>query len=249
MSEIQSLARGLAILDRLAETPEGLSTTEIAEVFEMDKGNASRFIRTLAKYGFAEKDPETRRYSLGPQIVRLSRAILTRMSLRETAKPYLNGLIEQTGECAHLAILVQGQALYIDQAESPQTLRVSTGVGTMAPLHCTALGKILLAFSEAPVNEELETFTPRTITNQTLLQHHLEQVKNQGYAIDDEEYEPGVRCVAVPVLDYREKCVAAMGISGPTSRISLEKLPGITKIVKEIGNSLSARLSFKNKES
>lgn len=245
MSEIQTLARGLQIINALAEAQDGMSITELAERFSVDKGNMSRFVQTLANYGFAEKAPDTRRYYLGPQVVRLSRSLLARMELREVAKPFLDELVKATGECAHLAILAQGQALYIDQAESPSALRVTTGVGTMAPLHCTALGKVLLAFANAPAPEHLGSYTIRTIVDAGTLQAHLDRVRKQGYAIDDEEFEPGVRCIAVPVYDFRSRCVAAAGISGPTSRMSLEGMPGIAQAVQEIGKALSARLSFR----
>ena len=245
MAEIQTLARGLIILEKLAEAPNGLGITELAEEFSVDKGNMSRLLQTLANYGFAKKDEDSRKYTLGPQIVRLSRIVLTRMPLRETAKPYLKELVAATGECAHLAIAAQGQALYIDQEESPSSLRVTTWVGTLAPLYCTALGKVLLSFAHNPLPEKLQVYTVRTITDLALLQHHLELVRNQGYAIDDEEYEVGVRCIAVPVYDYRDKCVAAVGISGPTSRLTLELLPKMTQIVQDIGKALSLRLSFK----
>lgn len=246
MAEIQTLARGLMILEKLAEAPNGLGITELAEEFGMDKGNMSRVLQTLANYGFAEKVEDTRKYVLGPQIVRLSRIVLTRMPLRETAKPYLKELVQSTGECAHLAIVAQGQALYIDQEEPLSSLRVTTGVGTLAPLYCTALGKVLLAFAHAPIPEKLSAYTIRTITDHALLRSHIEWVRSHGYAIDDEEYEIGVRCIAVPVFDYRDKCVAAIGISGPTSRLTLENLPKMAQVVQEIGKSLSARLSFKS---
>lgn len=246
MANIQSLARGLMILIRLAEAPEGLGITELADEYHVDKASMSRLLQTLAVHGFAEKEAGGRRYILGPQIIRLSRMVLTRMPLRETAKPYLRQLVDATGECAHLAILAQGQALYIDQVESPSALRVTTGVGHLAPLYCTALGKILLAFAVAPMPDTLKQYTPRTITDPKSLQHHIETVKNQGYAIDDEEYDLGVRCVAVPVFDYRDKCVGAMGISGPVSRLPLENLPRVISSVQEIGKSLSSVLSFKS---
>jgi DNA-binding IclR family transcriptional regulator len=245
MAEIKSLARGLAILTRLAEAPDGLRITELAGEFGVDKGSMSRLVRTLANHGFAEKDPETHRYVLGPQIVRLSRSLIKRMTLRDAAKPYLRQVVEATGECAHLAVIAQGQAFYIDQVESPASLRVSTGVGTLAPLHCTALGKILLAFADMPIGEDLKTYTARTITDPKMLIHHLQKVRGEGYAIDDEEYELGIRCIAVPVFDFRNKCIAAFGISGPTSRVTLEKIPELSHVVQEIGKALSARLSFK----
>lgn len=246
MAEVQTLARGLMILDKLAESPDGLGITELAEMFAVDKGSMSRVLQTLSSYGFAEKDDKTRKYLLGPQIVRLSRTVLTRMPLRETAKPFLQKLVDVTGECAHLAILTRGEALYIDQAESPSALRVTTGVGTLAPLHCTALGKILLAYANATFADHFESYTFRTITDPGAVRHHIDQVRAQGYAMDDEEYNLGVRCIAVPVFDYRERCVASVGISSPTSRMPLESVANSVKIVMEIGQSLTDRLSFKD---
>ncbi|HVO69810.1 MAG TPA: IclR family transcriptional regulator [Aggregatilineaceae bacterium] len=244
MAEIQSLARGLKIMELLSAAENGISITELADQIGVDKSSASRLVRTLAIYGYAEQDTATRRYRLGPQIVRLSRSLLTRMPLRDQAKPFLRQLVERTGECSHLAILAQGQALYIDQVESLASLRVNTGVGTLAPLHCTALGKCLLAFGNAPILSELPAFTPRTITDPATLRIHLDQTRRQGYAVDDEEYEYGVRCVAAPVFDFRGKVVGAMGISGPAGRIGLEQLPQIGAIVMEASRALSNRLSF-----
>lgn len=246
MSEVQSLARGLQLLDLLAAADKGeAGVTELADQLGVDKSSAFRLLQTLVKYGYVEQDMETRRYRLGPQIVTLSRRILTRMPLRDQAKPFLRQLVERTGECAHLAIPAQGQTLYIDQVESPATLSVNTGVGTLAPLHCTALGKVLLAYGAEPIPRELRPYTQRTITDPAELRAHLEQTRHWGYAIDDEEFAAGVRCVAVPVWDFRGRVVGAIGISGPSGRMSLERLPGLAAIVAEIGQALSDRLSFK----
>lgn len=244
MAEIQSLARGLAILDILSQSQGGTSITELAEILRVDKGSASRLMSTLAKHGYSERDPLTRRYFLGPQVIRLSGSLLTRMTLRETTRPFLGQLMQRTGECAHLAILAQGKTLYIDQAESPATLRVNVQVGQMAPLHCTALGKVLLAFGNGELPDRLERFTPRTITEQEALRHHLETVRQQGYAVDNEEYDACVCCIAVPVYDYRNKVVGAIGISGPATRLSPEKVPELIATVVEIGKALSSRMSF-----
>ena len=244
MAEIQSLARGLLILDLLSQSPDGASITELAEALSIDKGSASRLVATLANSGYAEKDEVSRRFHLGPQVVALSRSVLTRLPLREAAKPYLRQLMERTGECAHLAVAAQGKALYIDQVESPATLRVNAQVGMMNPLHCTALGKVLLAFGDTPSPLTLESHTPRTITDPQVLQHELELIKQQGYAVDDEEFDTGIRCVAVPALDYRGKLAGALGISGPATRMTRERLPELATIVVEIGRALTERLSF-----
>jgi IclR family transcriptional regulator, KDG regulon repressor len=244
MTEIQSLARGLKILDLLGQASDGVSITELAKTLKVDKGSASRLVSTLARYGYAEKDEVTRRYHLGPQVVGLSRSVLTRLPLREAAKPYLRQLMERTGECAHLAVPAQGKALYIDQVESPATLRVNAQVGTMNPLHCTALGKALLAFGDVEIPGTLERFTPRTIKSKRVLQEHLEEIRRTGYAVDDEEFDPGVRCIAVPVFDFRGKAIGAIGISGPATRITPQRLPQLAGIVVEIGQALSERMTF-----
>jgi IclR family transcriptional regulator, KDG regulon repressor len=244
LSEIKSLARGLVILDYLGQAEQGVGITELAEKMGIDKGSASRLLATLANYGYAEKDSVTRRYRLGPQVVSLSRSVLLRMPLRETAKPYLRQLMESTGECAHLGVVAQGKVLYIDQVESPATLRVNAQVGHMSPLHCTALGKALLAFGDLQLPETLESYTVRTLTDPDILRMNLEQTRKQGYGLDDEEYDYGVRCVAVQVFDFREKVIGAIGISGPAARMTLEKMPEVARMVMEIGRALSDRMRF-----
>ena len=244
MTEIQSLARGLKILEFLSQAQDGVSITELAERLGVDKGSASRLVATLASYGYAEKDERTRRYHLGSQVVSLSRSVLTRLPLREAAKPFLRELMERTGECAHLAVAAQGQVLYIDQVESPATLRVNAEVGTLNPLHCTALGKALLAFGDLQPQDDLRAFTVNTLTDPARLRKNLEQIRSQGYSVDDEEFDPGVRCIAVPVWDFRGKVVASMGISGPATRVTSARLTALAAIVLEVGKSLSERLSF-----
>ena len=245
MTEVQTLARGLKILEKLAGSPDGMGITELANAFGIDKGIMSRTIQTLSSYGFTEKDVNTNKYILGPQVVSLSRAVLTRMPLREMAKPFLQELVDQTGECAHLAILARGEALYIDQVESQSALRVTTSVGTLAPLHCTALGKILLAYGNGALMDDYKSYTFRTLTDPIAIRNHIEQVKSQGYAIDDEEYNLSVRCIAVPIFDYRNRCVASIGVSSPASRLPLENIANVVLVVREIGEALSSRLSFK----
>lgn len=244
MNEIQSLARGLKILDILGQNPDGISITELSERLEVDKGSASRLVATLAAYGYAERDEVTRRYHVGSQIVSLSRSVLNRLPLREAAKPFLRQLMERTGECAHLGVAAQGKVMYIDQVESPVTLRVNAQVGTMNPLYCTALGKILLAFSDLELPAEMPAFTENTIIDPGVLKEHLDQVRRLGYAVDDEEFDIGVRCIAVPVFDFRNKLAGAIGVSGPATRVTLARLPEMTAAVIEIGKALSERMTF-----
>lgn len=241
MSEIQSLARGLKILDLLHQSPGGLSITELAERLEVDKGSASRLMATLVSYGYAEKDPLTRRCHLGPQVVSLGRSALARLPLPAAARPFLRQLMEQTGECAHLGVPAQGKVLYIDQVESPATLRVNAQIGQMSPLHCTALGKALLAFGDLELSTPLEAFTPHTLTDPQALLQHLAEVRQAGYALDDEEFDHGVRCIAAPVFDFQGRLAGSIGISGPATRLTPERLPGLAATVVAVGQALSGR--------
>ena len=244
MTEIQSLARGLRILEILADSPKGVSVTELAELLDLDKGSASRLVSTLTNYGYAEKDPISRRFSLGPQVVSLSRSLLSRLPLREVAKPFLRELMEKTGECAHAGILAQGRVLYIDQVESPASLRVNAEIGSLSPLHCTALGKVMLAYCRGITPETLERFTDRTLTTPEALRRNLETVREKGYAVDDEEFDLGVRCVAAPVFDYREKVIGSIGISGPVTRMTPAKMPDYAGLVVKIADALSEKMRF-----
>lgn len=244
MTEIQSLARGLKILEILAGSTKGVSVTELAETLDLDKGSASRLVSTLANYAYAEKDPISRRYFLGPQVVSLSRSLLARLPLREVAKPYLRELMEKTGECAHAGILTQGRVLYIDQVESPASLRVNAEVGSLAPLHCTALGKVLLAFGRLALPTTLERFTEYTLVTPEALRRNLEAIRAQGFAVDDEEFDLGVRCVAAPIFDFREKVIGSIGISGPLTRMPKEKLATYAELVKQISRALSEKMRF-----
>ena len=244
MAEIQSLAKGLKILNLLERSRQGMGTTEVAARLEIDKSSASRLLHTLANYGFVEQDETSSRYLLGPQLVTLGQHLLNRITLRDYARPSLHELVDKTGECAHLAILAQRQALYIDQVESTAALRVESEVGTLSPLYCTALGKVMLAFRDCCIPDDLKPFTHRTVTDQGTLVAQLEQTRQRGYAIDDEEYNYGVRCVAAPVYDHRRELVGAIGISGPAARVTLERIDEFGTVVKDIASALSTRLGY-----
>jgi IclR family KDG regulon transcriptional repressor len=244
MAEIQSLARGLKILAQLGESSVGCSVTEVAQELGVDKGSASRLVNTLVKYGFAEKDEVSRHFYLGPQVVTLSRSLLARMPLREVAKPYLRELMKNTGECAHIGVLSQGKVLYIDQVESSASLRVNAEVGFMAPLHCTALGKVLLAFGRQPIPENLARFTSATLITREALRKNLDLVVDLGYAVDDEEFDVGVRCIAAPIYDFRNKVIGSIGISGPVTRMIQPRMASLAEQVLVVSHQLSDKMKF-----
>lgn len=246
--EIQSLGRGLDLLCILAATDESMTVTDIAQALGVDKSTAFHLLSTLASRGFVEQNPKDRRYKLGLRIIELSRRTLDRMELRTVARPSLTLLRGQVGESAHLAVLRDGAAVYIDTAETGASLNVKTEVGRSAPLHCTAIGKALAAWlsstelAQVVRSRPLERFTPRTITTMRELELHLEIVRERGYAVYDEEFESGVRCVAAPIRDYTGKVVASLGISGPSVRIALDRIPTIAERVMAAADEVSRLL-------
>src|SRR5512147_1181191 len=164
MGEMQTLARGLQILDLIADADRALGVTEIANLLHLDKSSVSRLVKTLVNYDYVQPDTNSRGYVLGKRIRQISWHYLNRMPVREKAKPYLYRLVEQTGECAHTAVYSEGKALMIDDIEAEASLRVVGGIGRMIPLHCTAVGKALLAFSDLPFPAQLDPYTTWTIT-------------------------------------------------------------------------------------
>jgi DNA-binding IclR family transcriptional regulator len=244
MSEIQSLARGLQILETLGQQDQGSSVTDIAALLGIDKGSASRLLQTLQTHGFAERDPLTRRFHPGPRLTYLASQRENRFSLAEVSRPFLRALVDRTGECAHLGVAYRGQVLYIAQIESPATLRVNATVGSLAPVHCTALGKALLFGGAAEIPAELVAKTGRTVTSLAALQAELVQGRERGYALDVEEYDEGVNCTASPVRNAAGRTVAAIGISGPAGRVAIARLAELGGMVASIAADFSKKLGY-----
>ncbi len=212
MRVVQSLQRGLAVLDFIAERGEPVRTSEIAARFNIDKANASRLLTTLTEAGYTERSDD-RRYALANKMRGDDgRQLEGLIALRERTRSLLEGLVEASGECAHMAVLVGDKVWYIDKISSPHALRVDHPVGALAPLHCTALGKAFLAFlPRAAAGAALVRYTAGTIVDAEMLTADLATTRLQGYATDNEEFSPGVRCVAAPLRDAGGRMVAAVG--------------------------------------
>lgn len=245
MREIQSLARGLQILDLLTYAQQPISVTEIALYLDVDKSTASRLVGTLENYGYAQQARGSRGYTIGKRLHSIGWQITNRYALRELAKPYLHMLAESTGECAHIGVYSSGKALITDDVQ-PETslLRVVGNSGRLIHLHNTAVGKTLIAFGDFPLPDELPEVTSLTITDEERLHQELETVCIQGFALDDEENEPGVRCIASPVYDQMGVTVAAIGISGPTVRVIDNKITDYAQQIIEVACKLSRDLGY-----
>lgn len=244
MSEIQSLARGLQILDLIANTPESMGVTELAAALNIDKSSASRLVKTLVNYGYLQQETRSRRYGLGARFYDVGWQLVNRMPIREKAQVHLLRLMQQSGECAHTAIYSEGKALIVDDVEGEASLRVVGGIGRRIPLHCTAVGKSLLAFGQHPLPAVLEARTAKSITDPVELDEHLGYIRRLGYAFDDEENDLGVRCLAAPVYGVTGNMIATIGISGPSVRISSERMAALAALVMQAAEQLSAELGY-----
>ena len=249
---IQVVDRALQALEELANAPGGLGVTELGRRLGVDKSTAHRLLATLRARGFVRVHPGTQRYTLGLRLAGLGAAAVHGIELTDIARPFLELLRDRTGEAAHLAVLAEGEVLFLAKAAGPGALTVNAGVGTRAPAHCTALGKVLLAgllgteeLDRVIAQRGLTRHTPRTITAPETLVRHLEEVRQQGWALDDEERDLGLRCVAAPVYDAGGRIVAAVGISGPTSRITLERIALLAQDVRAIAERISHELGYR----
>jgi DNA-binding IclR family transcriptional regulator len=245
VTEVQTLARGLQVLELLVDSEGGLTTTELAGHIGIDKSGMSRLMGTLEKYRYAERDGRTRRYFLGTHVQELGRRAGRHILLRRVAEPHLRQLGERTAENAHVAVVAGVHALTIADVPSTEALRVVSEVGRRLPLHCSATGKCLLAFSGGPLPADLPRFTDATIVEADTLERHLGQIRRHGHALDDEELTLGVRGLAVPIRNREGRTVAAMGLSGPTVRLTTRSVPDLVRSLRRAAADTSAELGYR----
>ncbi|MBM7662002.1 DNA-binding IclR family transcriptional regulator [Bacillus mesophilus] len=249
---VKSVSRALDIIHLVSLRKGGLGVTEIAKQIDINKSSVYRILSTLVQYGYVEQDKETERYKLGYKFLEISSKLLESIDLRTEARPYLQELERETNEVIHLVVYDQGEVVYIEKLEGTETLRMHSKVGKRAPMHCTSVGKVILA--NLPSNDVinilerkgLPVHTTNTITDKDLFLKELTQVKQKGYALDLEENEPGISCIAVPIFDHLGKAIAAVSISGPTTRMTAERMDQVQGKMREIGLKISTRLGYTN---
>lgn len=251
---IQSLQRGLGILEIIAKKGKGVTMAEVSREIGLHTSTTFHLLRTLSTLGYLVQDETTREYLLGSKIFHLAASAYTEVQLSKIAKPFLVEMAQQTGEASHMAILERGEVIVIDKIDGSSPVRVSDRVGYPRPAHCTAIGKTLLAYlPEAELKtfltaSEFRPFTAKTITAAPILEQELKRVQKQGYAFDDEEFAQGIRCLAAPVRNFTGHVVAAIGISGPVWRVSLDRVAQLTEFVKTMGHRLSQQLGHSGEE-
>ena len=250
---IKVLDKTFSILDILLQHGSTMHMTEIAEKLGLYPSTIHRILDTLRHWGYVEQDPESQKYRLGLKLLELGMAKLHQMDLAREAAPYLKDLVKQCNETVHLGVLEEGEVLYLAKEESSQTIRMISYVGKRAPLHCTSLGKVLLAYLSAEERKKilgekvLPRLTENTITDKRELEKELSKVREQGFALDREENEKDVRCVAAPIRNYQGEVIAAISISSPIFRIDKNAQNNLKKVLIETSKKISKRLGYNSK--
>lgn len=252
---VQAIERASLILDVLGQSSQGISVRELSAEVGLPKGTTHRLLSSLAYFGYVQQDSKTRHYSLGFKLVELGNCLLNQLDFRTQARTFLIDLAERTKETVHLVVLDQNEVLYVDKVESnqnPSGLRMVSRVGLRTPAHSCAVGKVLLAhLSEQELNQfikgkGLPEVTENTIVDPFQLKDHLKLVRTQGYAVDDEENEKGIRCVAAPIRNEIDMVVAAISISGPAIRITRKRIQETLKNeVMESALKISRKVGFR----
>jgi IclR family KDG regulon transcriptional repressor len=252
---VQTIERAALILDTLSQKPQGVSLRELSAEVALPKGTTHRLLSSLAYFGYVRQDLATRDYLLGFRLVELGNRLLNQLDLRTEAKPLLVELGRSVKETVHLVILDQNEVLYIDKVESdenPGGLRMASRIGSRTQAHSCAVGKVLLAdLSEDQLDEYIKKqglprLTERTLTDPAQLKEHLKAIRKRGYAVDDEENERGIRCVAAPIRNGSGRVTAATSISGPAIRITRERIRDtLQREIMETAARISKGLGFR----
>ena len=249
MGGVQSIERALDLLEYLARSSTWAGISELSASTGQPVGTVHRLLQTLMARDYVVRDSRTRRYALGPAFRRLAGAGLQTPDWPTIATPQLREVVEISGETANLAVMEGNQAVYMAQAQPTRMVRMFTELGNRVPLHCTGCGKVLLAYQPESVISStiaetgLSRYTETTITDPGQLQQELEMIRQQGYAVDHGEQEEGVCCLAVPVYGPKGRVVAAVSISGPSSRLDSRRLPTLLPHLKRISAAISSALA------
>lgn len=249
---LATVSKALEILDLFRNVQDGLSLTQIAEATQLPKSSIFRYLATLEQFHYLERDAQTERYHLGLKLLQLGAIVAGRQDLRNIALPVMWEMRKAFGETVNLAIPRAGKIVYLEVLESQDVVRMASFVGAEEPMHATALGKAILAqLPMAALEEQMAMPLPRlteyTITEWPVLLAELEQIRQRGYAIDERESNLQVRCIGAAIWDYRHQVVAAMSVSGPENRLTIERAHEIGPVLAQACSKVSALLGYQPK--
>jgi len=246
--QVQSLVRALTLLDHLSQREHGASLTEAAQAAGLAASTAHRLLRSLEQMDFVAQDAESGLWFVGVKAFTVGAAFVRRRDIVAIARPFMRELMERSGETVNLAVLDHDEPVYLTQIECHQMIRAHALPGGRAPIHCSGVGKALLAtLSEARVaaiaqRRGLPRHTAKTLTTLPALSAELERVRARGWAVDDEEHSLGMRCVASVLCDEHGEAIAAISLTGPSARVTDERLGELGAMVRGTAAKITAAL-------
>lgn len=245
-----TIGKACDVLEQVAAFARPVRFAELLESSDFPKATLYRFLQTLTNQGMLSYDPDRQTYTPGLRLVRLAHAAWTQSSLAPTARPFLDTLSRETGQTVHLAQLDSNQVLYVDKRNAAQPVEMYSQAGKVGPAYCTGVGKAMLAYlEEAALNravsqQSYHRFTDKTLTSEAALRADLDLIRSRGYAIDDEEHEPGIICIACPILTSGGRMLGAISVTGSTTRMNLNQLetwvPRVRHVAEQIGAEAQA---------
>ncbi|MCO5160201.1 MAG: IclR family transcriptional regulator [Mesorhizobium sp.] len=250
-NRIQSLERGFMVLEMVARSRDGITLSELSRKLDLHTSTLYHLTRTLVALGYLRTGPDDKRYRMGRGIYQIASACLDEAELSATVEPYLDRLAAATGEATHFAIWERRKALILTRREGPNALQISERAGTLRPVYCTAIGKVLLSGLTEDVYEQyvaeidFAPVTANTLRDAQSLRLQVDRTRREGIAYDDCEFNPEVRCMAAPVRDFRGRVLGAIGFSGPVWRLSLAGMNDYISITRSIAAEVSEHLGFR----
>lgn len=246
---IQSVSHALDVLEQFTGEPDELGVTELSKRLKLHKNNVFRLLATLEARGYIEQNKVTENYRLGVRCLRIGQRFVNQTGLLRQARPVMGQIVKTCRETSFIAVMRNGTVVPLDAVEAEQPVRLVSRIGDSLPLHCTAAGKMHLAFSDdearGALPEALHKFTEKTILDRHALGLQLKKIAENGYAVDLGEHIEDVRSVAVPVRDYTRTVIGSLAVSGPAYRLSQERLDKeVVPLMLKAGRELSARLGF-----
>jgi IclR family KDG regulon transcriptional repressor len=247
---VQTIDRAIDIIELLSTEKEGMGVTDIGKRLDLHKSTVHRLLNALAERGYIEKEPKHGYYKIGLKFIEITSLYLNKLELKTEAQPYLRRLAEIVGQPVHLAILDGGEAVYIEKIEALNSMRMYSQIGKRVPVHCSAIGKVLLSGLEKNSMDalldkyEFSALTKNTIKTKNELARQVQNVRKLGFAVDDEEHEQGVRCIAAPVYDYTGRIIAAVSVSGDKRILEKNKDEEISMYVIDTAGEISKRMGY-----
>ena len=245
---IRSVAHALDVIEEFYGDADELGVTDLSKRLKLHKNNIFRLLATLESRGYIEQNKATENYRLGVRSLQLGQAYVGRMGLLRQARPIMEALVKQCRESTYVAVARRGGMVPLDSVDADQPVRLVSQIGELLPLHCTAPGKVQLAFEsedelKSRLADGMKKHTPNTVTEKSALVQQLRSVSEKGYAVDLGEYVEDVRSIAVPIKDYTGRVVGALAVSGPAYRLTNDRLQKeMAPLVVKAGTELSSRL-------